>query len=99
MGAISRVMEFLHRPRERRELDQRAAMRELGAHGFQPMPMQPNVFVKDRPDGRIKVHFFEAGGMAQHDSAGKLKIEIGTLGEILAFVRPLLSAGRRAKSG
>jgi hypothetical protein len=99
MAAISRLWRFIRRSGERRELNQRSAIRELWGHGFQPMPMQPNVFVKDRPDGRIKVHFFEAGGMAQHDCAGKLRIEIGSLGEILAFVRPLLTAGPRVKPG
>ena len=96
MGAIDRLLAFIRGPTGRPEPDRRAAIRELGAHGFQPMTAQPNVFVKDRPGGRIKVHLFAAGGMAQYDSAGKLRIEIGTLGEILAFVRPLLGAGRRA---
>jgi len=96
MGAFARVLEVF-RPGAQRAIDQRAAIRELGAHGFRPMPLQPNVFVQDRPDGRIKVHFFTDGGMAQHDCAGKLKIEIGTLSEILAFVRPLLRSGRGGK--
>jgi len=95
MGAMSRVWESMRRSSQPRELDQRTAIRELRAHGFQAMAMQPNVFVRDQSDGRLKVHIFETGGMAQYDCAGKLRIEIGTLTEVMEFVRPLLADGRR----
>jgi hypothetical protein len=98
--AFSRIYDFFYRTGEGRGLDPLVAVRELESHGFRPMPTLHNVFVLEGPGWRIQVHLLAAGGMAQHEHDGKLKIKTGSLDQVLEFVRPLLAPdGAKPRAG